>query len=49
VRELDRYHGFAAGAASAPADPRRLAPPVQKPLALDAPTAEPAENGAASN
>ncbi len=46
VRELDRYHGFAA---SPPADTRRLAPPAQRLLALEAPCADAAENGAASD
>ena len=49
VRELDRYRGFSASAAPAPAEPFRLAPPPRAPLALAAPPAEPAGNGAASD
>ena len=35
VRELDRYHGFAASRSPAPDEPRRLAPPTQEPLAQE--------------
>jgi hypothetical protein len=58
VRELDRYHGFAANGPVA-ADPGRLAPPAAKLLALAAPkrelldepatSADPAAIGAASH
>jgi hypothetical protein len=49
VRELDRYHGFSAAPAPAPAEPFRLAPPPQTRLALAPPSAEPAGNGAATD
>ena len=40
VRELDRYHGFAAAPRSREDnDARRLAPPVERPLALEGPEA----------
>jgi hypothetical protein len=49
VRELDRYHGFAAaGQAHRPAAPR-LTSPAPVPLALQAPAASSPANGAASD
>jgi hypothetical protein len=50
VRELDRYHGFAAP--SAPRGepvPRRLPPPANLPLVVESPMAERIENGAATD
>ena len=50
VRELDRYHGFAA--VPRPRDEletRRLPPPVESPLALEAPIPERLGNGAATD
>jgi DNA-binding CsgD family transcriptional regulator len=47
VRELDRYHGFAPRDVSTRAEEQRLAPPAEKPLALEAPRAERLGNGAA--
>ena len=41
VRELDRYHGFSARDVPADAEEPRLAPPPEKPLALEAPRALP--------
>lgn len=39
VRELDRYHGFAAGPRSREeTEGRRLPPPVERPLALEGPS-----------
>jgi hypothetical protein len=39
VRELDRYHGFAAGPPSREeTEGRRLPPPVERPLALEGPS-----------
>jgi hypothetical protein len=37
VRELDRYHGFPSREVPARAEEPRLAPPAEKPLALEAP------------
>jgi hypothetical protein len=37
VRELDRYHGLSSRAVAAGAEEPRLAPPAEKPLALEAP------------
>ena len=49
VRELDRYHGFAAaGQVRGPGTPR-LASPAPVPLALEAPAANSPANGAASD
>ncbi len=41
VRELDRYHGFAAASEAPAPSPARLAPPSPAPLALEAPRARP--------
>ena len=40
VRELDRYHGFAAAPSRLREEPeaRRLPPPVERPLALEGPS-----------
>jgi hypothetical protein len=38
VRELDRYHGFAAVPRPHEEEARRLAPPVERPLALEGPS-----------
>ncbi len=48
ARELDRYHGFSASAAPAPAEPFPRAPPQTR-LAVAPPPAEPAGNGAATD
>ena len=49
VRELDRYHGFAASGDAPTPRPRRLAPPPLAPLALTAPRARTEPNGAATD
>ncbi len=49
VRELDRYHGFAANAQPARTEQGRLAAPAPIPLALAAPDRRPEGNGAASD
>jgi hypothetical protein len=41
VRELDRYHGFAAREGASRPEHPQLAPPAQAPLALGPPIAEP--------
>jgi hypothetical protein len=50
VRELDRYHGFSLPESPRPeAAPRRLPPPAQDPIPLEAPIAERCGNGAVSD
>jgi hypothetical protein len=49
VRELDRYHGFSPRDVSTRAEEPRLAPPPEKPLALEAPRVDRLGNSAASN
>jgi hypothetical protein len=49
VRELDRYHGFAAAAGAATPRPALLAPPSSIPLALEAPGSRTEPIGAASD
>jgi hypothetical protein len=48
VRELDRYHGFSPRDVPANAEELRLAPPAEKPLALEAPRVDRLGDGAAS-
>jgi DNA-binding CsgD family transcriptional regulator len=49
VRELDRYHGFAAISQPARTEQGRLTAPAPLPLALAAPVRRPEGNGAASD
>jgi DNA-binding CsgD family transcriptional regulator len=49
VRELDRYHGFAAIGQPARTEQGRLTAPAPLPLALAAPVRSPEGNGAASD
>jgi hypothetical protein len=49
VRELDRYHGFGTSSASVPVETLHLASSSQAPLALGAPSPEPAGKGAATD
>lgn len=49
VRELDRYHGFAAANEAAMTEPPRLPPPSQAPLALEAPGTRTQPIGAATD
>ncbi len=49
VRELDRYHGFAAAGHAPRPEAPRLAMPAHIPLALEAPAAARRGNGAASD
>ena len=49
VRELDRYHGFAAAGLAPRLEAQRLAARAQIPLALEAPSADRRGNGAASD
>jgi hypothetical protein len=50
VRELDRYHGFAAvPRPREEAQPLRLPPPAESPIAIEASIAETIQNGAASD
>ena len=50
VRELDRYHGFAAvPRPREEREPLRLAPPAESPIAIGAPVAETIQIGAASD
>ena len=48
VRELDRYHGFAAADEAVSLRPPRHLPPSPAPLALEAPRAGTEPNGAAN-
>jgi hypothetical protein len=49
ARELDRYHGYAAvPRPREELETRRLPPPVERQLALEAPVAERLGNGAAN-
>jgi hypothetical protein len=50
VRELDRYHGFSLSETPrSEAAPRRLPPPAQNPIAIEAPIADRCGNGAVSD
>jgi hypothetical protein len=49
VRELDRYHGFVAPGSRRKADPRRLPPPAESLLALEAPSPRLFAKGAATD
>lgn len=49
VRELDRYHGFSPRDVPANTEELRLAPPAEKPLALEAPRADRLGNRAAGD